>query len=109
MWRIGMIQCLGSRGLGNTILGLLLMVVRVVVGLGSIVISNLVIVLFVGWRVLPVSPFLVHLSSIVYFVIVLACRPRLSLTFQRSAPNAPPTHPGHPIPSSLVHTSLNPD
>jgi len=38
------------------ILGLLPMVVRVVVGLGSIVISNLVIVLFVDWRVLPVRP-----------------------------------------------------
>lgn len=56
MWRIGMIQCLESRGLENTISGLLQMVFRVVVGLGSIVISNLVIVSFVGWRVLPVCP-----------------------------------------------------
>jgi len=47
MWRTGTIQCLESRGLGNMILGLLPMAVRVVVGLGSIVISNLVIVLFV--------------------------------------------------------------
>ena len=30
--------------------------VVLVVGLGSIVISNLVIVLFVDWRVLPVCP-----------------------------------------------------
>jgi hypothetical protein len=51
-----MIQCLESRGLGNTIFDLLPLAVRVVVGLGLIVISNPVIVLFVGWRALPVCP-----------------------------------------------------
>jgi hypothetical protein len=45
------------------ILDLLLVVVRVVVGLGLIVISNLVIVLFVGWRVLPVCPSILSLRA----------------------------------------------
>ena len=54
---------------------------------------------------IPGSP-LIYLVHFLIFPIIL---PRFSLTIQRSAPNALPTHLVHPIPCSPGLTSLNPD